>query len=56
MGVFSQQKKYEVFKHLKDFKAHTKKQSGRTMKITHKHNGGDYVNKYVQHLFDEVGI
>jgi hypothetical protein len=39
MDVLSQEKKYDVFEHLKDFKAHTKKQSGKMMKIIHTHNG-----------------
>jgi transposase InsO family protein len=32
------------------------KQSGKGIKILHTNNGGEYVNKYVQHLCVEEGI
>jgi hypothetical protein len=36
-------KKFEVFEHLKDFKAHAKNQSEKRIKILRIDNGGDYV-------------
>jgi hypothetical protein len=38
--VYFLRKKYEVFEHLKDFKAHAEKQSGKMIKILCTDNGG----------------
>jgi transposase InsO family protein len=54
--VYFLRKKSKVFEHLKDFKAHAETQSGRKIKILHIDNGGEYVNRYVQHICSEVGI
>jgi transposase InsO family protein len=54
--VYFLKKKFEVFEHLKDFKAHAETLSGRKINILHKYNGGKYVNRYVQHIFSEADI
>jgi hypothetical protein len=54
--VYFLRQKSEVFEHLKDFKAHAETQSGRKIKILCTDNGGEYVNRDVQHLCSEVGI
>jgi transposase InsO family protein len=46
----------EVFEHLKEFKAHVETQSGRKIKILYIDNGGEYVNKDVQHLSSKESI
>jgi transposase InsO family protein len=56
MWVYFLKKKYEVFDHLKDFKRHVEKQYGKMIKNLHTNNGGEYVNKDVQHLCDQAGI
>jgi len=54
--VYFLMQKYEVFEHLKYFKAHVETQFEIKIKILHRYNGGEYVNQYVQCLCSEVGI
>lgn len=54
--VYFLKQKYEVFSHLKVFKAHVEKQYGKMIKILRTNNGGEFVNKDIQHLCDEAGI
>ena len=54
--VYFLMQKSEVFENLKDFKALVENQSGRKIKILRTDNGGEYVNKYVQHLCSQSGI
>jgi transposase InsO family protein len=56
LGYIFSGKKSEVFEHLKDFKVHAETQSRKKIKSLHTDNGGEYVNKDVQHLCDEAGI
>ena len=48
--------KFEVFQHLKIFKAHAENQSGKRIKILCTDNGTEYVNKDIKNLCDEAGI
>jgi hypothetical protein len=49
-------KKYEVFQHLKDFKAMVETQSGNKIKFLRTDNGGDYVNNEIHNIFHEAWI
>ena len=48
--------KYEVFETLKIWNALVENQSGNRIKILGTKNGREYVNKNMQHLFEECGI
>jgi transposase InsO family protein len=48
--------KPEVFECLKDFKHLVENQIGKRIKELCTDNGGEYVNKDVEHLCSEVGI
>jgi hypothetical protein len=54
--VFFLRKKYEVFEHLKEFKALVETHTGKKAKILHANNAGWYINKDVQNIFREAGI
>jgi transposase InsO family protein len=48
--------KSKVFACLKHFKELAENQSGKRIKTLDMNNGGEYVNKYVEHICFEVGI
>jgi transposase InsO family protein len=54
--VYFLRQKFEVFEHLKDFKALVETQIGNKIKILRTYNGGEYINKDVQNLYREAGI
>jgi hypothetical protein len=54
--VYFLRQKYEVFEHLKDFKALVETQTRKKIMILRTYNGGDYINKYLQNLCHEAGI
>jgi hypothetical protein len=54
--IYFLRKKYEVFQHLKDFKALVETQSGKKIKVLRTDNGGEYVNHEIHNLFHEAGI
>jgi hypothetical protein len=47
---------YEVFQHLKDFKALVETQSGKKIKVLRTDNGGEYVNHEIHNIFHEAEI
>jgi transposase InsO family protein len=51
--VYFLKKKFEIFEHLKYFKAHVETQFRRKIKIIRTDNKVEYVNRYVQHLFSK---
>jgi transposase InsO family protein len=54
--IYFLRKKYEVFQHLKDFKALVETQSGKKIKVLLTDNGGEYVNHEIHNIFHEAGI
>ena len=54
--VYFLNKNYEVYEHLKDFKALVETHTGKKIKILCTKNGGEYINKYFHNIFREVGI
>jgi hypothetical protein len=54
--IYFLKKKYEVFQHLKDFKALVETQSRKKIKVLQTDNGGEYVNHDIQNSFHEAGI
>jgi transposase InsO family protein len=54
--IYFLRQKYEVFQHLKDFKALVETQSRKKIKVLRTDNGGEYVNHEIHNLFHEVGI
>jgi hypothetical protein len=54
--IYFLRKKYEVFQHLKDFKALVETQFGKKIKVLRTDNGGEYVNHEIHNLFHEAGI
>jgi hypothetical protein len=54
--IYFLRKKFEVFQHLKDFKALVETQSRKKIKVLQTDNGGEYVNHEIHNLFHEVGI
>jgi transposase InsO family protein len=54
--VYFLKKKSKVFECFRDFKISCREAVRKGIKILHTDNGGEYVNKYVQHLCVEVGI
>ena len=54
--IYFLKEKFEVFQHLKDFKALVETQSGKKIKVLRTDNGGEYVNHEIHNLFHETGI
>jgi hypothetical protein len=54
--IYFLRQKYDVFQHLKDFKALVETQSGKKIKFLRNDNRGEYVNHEIHNLFHEVGI
>jgi hypothetical protein len=54
--IYFLRQKFEVFQHLKDFKALVETQSGKKIKVLRTNNGGEYVNHDIHNIFHEVGI
>jgi hypothetical protein len=54
--IYFLRKKYEVFQHLKDFKALVETQSRKKIKVLQTDNGGEYVNHEIHNIFHEAGI
>jgi hypothetical protein len=54
--IYFLRKKYEVFQHLKDFKALVETQSEKKIKVLRIENGGEYVNNEIHNIFHEAGI
>jgi hypothetical protein len=54
--IYFLRKKYEVFQHLKYFKALVETQFGKKIKVLRTDNGGEYVNHEIHNLFHEAGI
>jgi hypothetical protein len=54
--IYFLRKKFEVFQHLKDFKALVETESGKKIKVLLTDKGGEYVNHEIHNLFHEAGI
>jgi transposase InsO family protein len=54
--IYFLRQKFEVFQHLKDFKALVETQSGKKIKVLRTNNDGNYVNNDIHNIFHEVGI
>jgi transposase InsO family protein len=54
--IYFPKKKYEVFQHLKYFKALVETQSEKNIKFLQTDNGGEYVNHEIHNVFHEAGI
>jgi hypothetical protein len=54
--IYFLRQKYEVFQHLKDFKALVETQSGKKIKVLRTDNGGEDVNHEIHNIFHEAGI
>jgi transposase InsO family protein len=54
--IYFLRQKFEVFQHLKDFKALVETQSGKKIKFLRTDNGGEYVNHEIHNIFHEAGI
>jgi hypothetical protein len=48
--------KYEVFQHLKDFKALVETQSRKNIKVLRADNRGEYVNHEIHNIYHEAEI
>jgi hypothetical protein len=54
--IYFPREKFEVFQHLKDFKALVETQSEKKIKVLRTDNGGEYVNHEIHNLCHVVGI
>jgi hypothetical protein len=54
--IYFLRQKFEVFQHLKDFKALVETQFRKKIKVLQTDNGGEYVNHEIHNLFHEAGI
>jgi hypothetical protein len=54
--IYFLRKKYEVFQHLKDFKALVETQFRKKIKVLQTDNGGEYVNNEIHNIFHEARI
>jgi transposase InsO family protein len=54
--IYFLKQKFEVFQHLKYFKALVETQSEKKIKVLQINNGGEYVNHEIHNIFHEEGI
>jgi transposase InsO family protein len=54
--IYFLRQKFEVFQHLKDFKALVETQSRKKIKVLQTDNGGEYVNHEIHDIFHEAWL